>query len=99
MLRFETSALAEGETTSLDDYIKRAKEGQKKIYYLTGANYNFIQSSPYMEQFKGQGLEVLYLTRPFGDFLMKSLNSFKSLEVSLFFFLSFFLFFPLSHLF
>jgi molecular chaperone HtpG len=34
------------ELTSLDDYIKRTKEGQKHIYFLGGENVEVLSQSP-----------------------------------------------------
>jgi heat shock protein beta len=34
------------ELTSIDDYIKRMKDGQKNIYFLGGENKEVIQHSP-----------------------------------------------------
>ena len=47
------------ELTSLDDYIKRMKEGQKHIYFLGGANREVIQYSPLIEKLIGEGYEVI----------------------------------------
>ena len=81
LLRFESSATEEDGKTSLDDYLKRAKEGQKKIYYLSGSNRGTILASPYMEQFAKDNVEVLFITKPFGDYVMKNLDSFKNFEI------------------
>ena len=52
LFRFASSSV-EGAvpTVSLADYIDRMKEGQDKIYYVTGDSYSVINDSPYLEVF------------------------------------------------
>jgi molecular chaperone HtpG len=38
--------------TSLDDYIKKMKPGQNKIYFVTGATKELAMANPFMEIFK-----------------------------------------------
>ncbi len=62
LLRF-TSTHSEGaaQDQSLDDYISRAAEGQDKIYYILGENYETVKSSPHLEKLRKQGIEVFLL--------------------------------------
>ncbi|MEQ8206427.1 MAG: molecular chaperone HtpG, partial [Woeseia sp.] len=62
LLRF-TSTHSEGDAQdqSLDDYIARAAEGQDKIYYILGENYETVKSSPHLEKLRKQGIEVFLL--------------------------------------
>ncbi len=46
---------------SIDDYIKKMKEGQKKIYFVSGASRETALSNPFMEIFKGTDVPVLVL--------------------------------------
>ena len=48
--------------TTLREYVERMKEGQDKIYFMTGESRAMIENSPHMEAFKARGLEVLILT-------------------------------------
>jgi molecular chaperone HtpG len=50
--------------TTLREYVKRMKDGQQDIYYMTGESRAIIESSPHMEAFRAKGLEVLLLTDP-----------------------------------
>ena len=50
--------------TSLADYVARMKEGQDKIYYLTGDRRELLDQSPHLESYKAKGYEVLLLTDP-----------------------------------
>ena len=36
LMRYNSTFAADNETVSLDDYIKSMKEGQKKIYFVSG---------------------------------------------------------------
>ena len=54
------STFTEG-MTSLEDYIKHMKEGQNKIYFVTGATKEHCLNNPFMEAFKGTDIPVLIL--------------------------------------
>lgn len=46
---------------SIDDYLKKMKEGQKKIYFVTGPNREAALKNPFMEVFKGTDVPVMVL--------------------------------------
>ena len=77
LLRFESSYTEEGKTTSLSDYLSRASEAQKEIYYLSGTNRKAIESGPYLEAFKSRKIEVLYLYEPIDEFVMSHARAFE----------------------
>lgn len=77
LLRYESSYTEEGKTTSLADYLSRAPEGQKEIYYLSGANRQAIESGPYMEAFKARNIEVLYMYEPVDEFVTNHARAFE----------------------
>jgi molecular chaperone HtpG len=77
LLRFESSFTGEKENTSLGDYLSRAPEGQKEIYYLSGASRNAIETGPYYEAFKARNIEVLFLLEPIDEFVMNHARSFE----------------------
>ncbi|MEU8972240.1 molecular chaperone HtpG [Streptomyces monashensis] len=52
------------EPTSLADYISRMKDGQDKLYFMTGESRAQVENSPHLEAFKAKGYEVLLLTDP-----------------------------------
>ena len=62
---------------SLDDYVGRMAEDQKRIYYLGGPDLAAIKKSPNLEIFRRRGLEVLFLTEPIDEFVMTALGSYK----------------------
>src|SRR5262249_47518345 len=78
LLRFASSRGADPSAqVSLDDYIARMPEGQKRIYYLGGPDYASVAKSPNLESFRRRGLEVLYLTDPIDEFAMNSLHTYQ----------------------
>jgi molecular chaperone HtpG len=77
LLRYESSYTEEGTNTSLADYLSRAPEGQKEIYYLFGPSRAAIESGPYIEAFKARKIEVLYLYEPIDEFVMNHARAFE----------------------
>jgi TNF receptor-associated protein 1 len=59
---------------SFDDYISRMPPEQKSIYYINASNKQFALNSPYMEQIRQKGLEVIFAYTPIDDFVMKNLG-------------------------
>ncbi|QKF52526.1 molecular chaperone HtpG [Pseudomonas graminis] len=77
LLRFASSSDDSGEqSVSLADYLSRAKEGQDKIYFLTGESYAQVKNSPHLEVFRKKGIEVLLLTDRIDEWLMSYLSDF-----------------------
>jgi len=77
LLRFASTHDSSGEpSVSLTDYLGRIKEGQDKIYYLTGENINVIKDSPHLEVFRKKGIEVLLLGDRIDEWMMGYLNEF-----------------------
>jgi molecular chaperone HtpG len=78
LLRFTSSHAEDPDhPTSLGEYVKRAKDEQKVIYYLGGPDLAAIKKSPNLEVFRRNGLEVLFLTDPVDEFVMSYLGSFE----------------------
>ncbi|AYF51857.1 molecular chaperone HtpG [Pseudomonas fluorescens] len=77
LLRFASTQGDDGEqNVALAEYLARAKEGQDKIYYLTGETYAQVKNSPHLEVFRKKGIEVLLLTDRIDEWLMSYLNEF-----------------------
>ncbi|RMT58643.1 Chaperone protein HtpG [Pseudomonas coronafaciens pv. atropurpurea] len=77
LLRFASTSVDGGEqSVGLAEYLARAKEGQDKIYYLTGESYAQVKNSPHLEVFRKKGIEVLLLTDRIDEWLMSYLNEF-----------------------
>lgn len=82
LLRFNSSHCDNAEElVSLDDYIERAKEEQKTIYFATGASRAAFGVNPHMEIFRSKGLEVLYLLDPLDEFALEALRKYKDYEL------------------
>ncbi len=77
LLRFASTNGVEGEqVVGLAEYLARAKEGQDKIYYLTGEKFEAVKDSPHLEVFRKKGIEVLLLTDRIDEWLMSYLSDF-----------------------
>jgi molecular chaperone HtpG len=77
LFRFASST-SEGTdpTVSLADYIERMKEGQDKIYYVTGDSHSVVANSPYLEVFRKHGIEVLLMSDRIDEWMMGYLTEF-----------------------
>jgi molecular chaperone HtpG len=67
--------------TTLDEYISRAKEDQKAVYYITGDDVPTLRNNPQLEAFKEKGIEVLLLTDPIDEFWTQTLTNYKTFAV------------------
>ena len=77
LLRFASTHDASGEpSVALADYVARMKEGQDRIYYLTGDAYVQVKDSPHLEIFRKKGIEVLLLTDRVDEWMMGYLSEF-----------------------
>ena len=77
LLRFASTHNGDdAETVSLDDYISRMKEGQEKIYYVSGESYAAAKSSPHLEVFRREGIEVLIFSDRIDEWLMSHLTEY-----------------------
>jgi len=83
LLRFaSTHNDSDAQTTSFADYIGRMKEGQDKIYYVTGENYHAAKNSPHLEIFRKKGVEVLLLTDRVDEWMLSFLQDFDGKELA-----------------
>ena len=77
LLRFASTSDESGEqSVSLAEYLARVKDGQDRIYYLTGESHAQIRNSPHLEVFRKKGVEVLLLTDRIDEWLMSYLTEF-----------------------
>ena len=77
LMRFASSALEYGKLTSLDQYLERAKPGQKDIWHLAAPSLEAAKVNPHLERFRRKGLEVLYLFEPVDELALGSLGAYK----------------------
>merc|ERR1711972_308276 len=63
--------------TSLSEYVGRMKEGQDKIYFVTGEGRKNAEIAPAMEKMKQKGYEVLYMVDPLDEICSQSIVDFE----------------------
>lgn len=76
LIRFESSMTEKGKLTSFAEYISRAKDGQKEIYFQIAPSREAIESGPYLEGFKARGLEVIYFFEPIDEYVCEAVREF-----------------------
>jgi len=77
LLRFaSTHTDSDEQTVSLSDYVSRMKEGQDKIYYVTGDTFNAAKNSPHLEIFRKKGVEVLLLCDRVDEWMLSFFTEF-----------------------
>ena len=82
LLRFSSTHSDPGEhVVSLDEYLSRMREGQKKIYYITADNDSMARNSPHLEVFKEHEVEVLLLTDEIDEWLVHHLREYEGKEL------------------
>jgi molecular chaperone HtpG len=78
LLRFaSTDTDTAKQDQSLSDYVARAGEGQDKIYYILGDNFETVSASPHLEKLREQGLEVLLLFDRIDPWMVDHLPEFE----------------------
>ena len=70
----------EKKPVSLKEYVGRAAEEQKCIYYAAGETVDKIDMLPRVEAVKAKGYEVLYLTDEVDEFALKVLHEYEGKE-------------------
>lgn len=70
------ASTAEGDLTSLPDYVSRMKEGQDAIFYIAGDDAAKLVQSPHLEGFKAKGVEVLLLSDHVDEFWLQHITEF-----------------------
>lgn len=78
LLRFSTTHTdLPAQTVSLDEYVSRMKPEHKKIYYVTAENFNAAKSSPHLEIFRKNNVEVLLLSDRIDEWLVNHLGEYE----------------------
>lgn len=80
LVRFHSSKSDE-DITTFKDYVTRMKEGQKKIYYLTGESLKAVKSSPFIEKLRKRGLEVLYMVDPMDEYMLQTVRDYDGKDL------------------
>jgi len=77
LLRFASTHDADEEKhVGLDDYVARMVEGQDKIYFLIADSFENAKSSPHLEIFRDNGIEVVLLFDRIDEWMMSSLHEY-----------------------
>ncbi|MBR7039843.1 MAG: molecular chaperone HtpG [Oscillospiraceae bacterium] len=75
LLLFESSR---GEKPiTLQEYVDAMPEGQKEIYYASGASREAVAALPQTEAVLAKGYEILYFTAPVDEFAAKQMMTYK----------------------
>ena len=83
LLRFASTHLDSTEqTVSLAEYVLRMKEGQDKIYYVTGETFNAAKNSPHLEIFRKKGVEVLLLSDRVDEWMLSFFTEFDGKQLT-----------------
>ncbi len=78
LLRFASTHEAENEPrVSLADYVQRMKPEQENIYFLIADSIEAARSSPYIEQLKEHGIEVLLLSDRIDAWISEQFDKFE----------------------
>ena len=78
LLRFASTHEANDEpTVTLKDYVGRMQPGQERIYFLIADSVNVARASPYLEELKQRGIEVLLLGERIDEWVMGQLDAFE----------------------
>lgn len=84
LMRFNLSIKNKREKSSLEDYVKKMKEGQDKIYYLvTPEKDNEFEDNIYLESYKNQDVPILIASTPLDEmiFKQKQFKNFKFVNI------------------
>ena len=76
LLRYKTTH-SDGKFSSLAEYVGRMKPDQKEIYYITGDSLTALLNSPHLERLKEKDLEVLLMTDPIDEWVIRDLHEFE----------------------
>merc|ERR1711881_490656 len=69
------------EMISLKEYVDRMKEGQNDIFYITGESIAAVSASPFIEQLRKKGYEVIYMVDPIDEYSVQQLKEFDGEKV------------------
>jgi molecular chaperone HtpG len=78
LLRFSSTREEGNEpAVSLKQYVERMQPGQERIYYVISDSVDSARASPYIEQLKDRGIEVLLLGDRIDEWVMGQIEEFE----------------------
>ncbi|WP_368029854.1 molecular chaperone HtpG [Arcobacter sp. s6] len=81
LLRYKSTKTESGKMTSLEAYKDRADSEQKAIYYIVGENEKILKSSPLLESYKKNEIEVLILDdKEIDEIITPTMGAYKEWE-------------------
>lgn len=81
LLRYKSTKAEAGKLTSLEAYKERADSEQKAIYYIVGENEKVLRSSPLLESYNKNNIEVLILDdKEIDEIITPAIGAYKDWE-------------------
>ena len=80
LLRFYSSNSPD-KYISLDNYIENMQEGQDSIYFITGQSICSLTGSPFIENFKSNGYDVLYFIDPIDEYMIQNMKEYEKIKL------------------
>lgn len=80
LMRYHSTFQDGKEMVGLDDYVKKMKAGQQKIYYVTAATKEMAMQNPFMEPFRSAGAEappVLILVNNVDEVCLQQIGEYR----------------------
>jgi len=81
LLRFESSTIEAGKTTSFAEYVSRLPDEGTEICYISAPNREAAEGSPYYEAFKAKSREVLFFYDAWDEFVADHLMEFDGKRI------------------
>lgn len=81
LMRFaSTHSESVKQDVSLEEYVERASDEQKQIYYLVGESNSSLRSNPLLEHYQKLGIEVLLFDEDFDSYVVEVFKDFNDHE-------------------
>lgn len=80
LLRFH-SLNSQETKISLDSYLENMKEGENKIFYISGESVKSVINSPFLEKLKMEGHDVLLLVDPIDEYVIQQLKKYQDKDL------------------
>merc|ERR1712025_1192107 len=81
LLRFVSSKSEDDKPISLESYVDRMKEDQKKIFYVTAQSLDLAKACPAVEKLQNLDYEVLYMVDSLDEYVLQQLSEFDGVSL------------------